>query len=69
MNKKPSASKKVILVTAQPVVVDPDISKALDRVYKRYGKNLSAFFRDANKEAMRKSREQTAMNDTPYPCR
>lgn len=69
MNKKTSTSKKVALEAAQPVVVDPELSKALDRIYKRYGRNLSAFFRDANKEALRKSQKQPAINDNPYSWR
>jgi metal-responsive CopG/Arc/MetJ family transcriptional regulator len=69
MNKKTSSSKKMALSSTRSIVIDPDLSKALDRIYKQYGRNLSAFFRDANKEAVRKSRKQPAIDDNPYSWR
>jgi len=51
---------------SKPIIWTPDekaLSEAVDRVYKKYGTNLSAFFRDVHKELTLKRQESVKVSE------
>lgn len=53
----PEMRKQAQESTRPPTVDSGNLDEAIKWVYKRYGTDLPAFFRDAYKEAARKHRE------------
>jgi len=54
-NKKPAKEKQQGNASAAPTSpTDKELIDAAERVYRRYGNDLSAFYRDAQKELVKR---------------